>query len=88
MRADGLEGQLYREVSRLAEEHKNEILARYPKIMRRVSGYNLDEFIKSQPFNLSRIITGSEGTLADDCGSENALGAEAQVDGDGCYTFS
>ena len=64
MRADGLEGQLYREVSRLAEEHKNEILARYPKIMRRVSGYNLDEFIKSQPFNLARIITGSEGTLA------------------------
>ena len=64
MRADGLEGQLYREVSRLAEEHKNEILARYPKIMRRVSGYNLDELIKSQPFNLARIITGSEGTLA------------------------
>ena len=32
--------------------------------MRRVSGYNLDEFIKPQPFNLARIITGSEGTLA------------------------
>ena len=32
--------------------------------MRRVSGYNLDEFIKPQPFNLSRMIVGSEGTLA------------------------
>ena len=49
---------------RLAEQHKNEILARYPKIMRRVSGYNLDEFIKAQPCNLSRIVVGSEGTLA------------------------
>ena len=32
--------------------------------MRRVSGYNLDEFVKAQPFNLSRVIVGSEGTLA------------------------
>ncbi len=61
---DAIEGRAYREVVRLAEQHKNEILARYPKIMRRVSGYNLDEFIKPQPFNLSRMIVGSEGTLA------------------------
>jgi FAD/FMN-containing dehydrogenase/Fe-S oxidoreductase len=63
-RADTTEGRIYREIARLAEEHRNEILARYPKIMRRVSGYNLDEFIKLQPFNLSRILIGSEGTLA------------------------
>jgi len=63
-RADTIEGRAYREVSRLAQQHKNEILARYPKIMRRVSGYNLDEFVKSQPFNLSRMVVGSEGTLA------------------------
>jgi FAD/FMN-containing dehydrogenase/Fe-S oxidoreductase len=62
-RADSLEGRACREVSRLAQEHKSEILTRYPKIMRRVSGYNLDEFIKPQPFNLSRILVGSEGTL-------------------------
>ena len=61
--ADSLEGRVHREVARLAQEHRNEILARYPKIMRRVSGYNLDEFIKPQPFNLSRILVGSEGTL-------------------------
>ncbi|MGH7852079.1 MAG: FAD-binding and (Fe-S)-binding domain-containing protein, partial [Candidatus Binatia bacterium] len=61
---DAIEGRAYREVFRLAEQHKNEILTRYPKIMRRVSGYNLDEFIKPQPFNLSRMIVGSEGTLA------------------------
>ncbi|HLN86328.1 MAG TPA: FAD-linked oxidase C-terminal domain-containing protein, partial [Candidatus Limnocylindrales bacterium] len=62
-RDDTVEGRAYREVFRLAQQHKNEILARYPKIMRRVSGYNLDEFIKPQPFNLARMVTGSEGTL-------------------------
>ena len=63
-RADGIEGRAYREVFRLAQQNRNEILARYPKIMRRVSGYNLDEFVKPQPFNLSRMVVGSEGTLA------------------------
>ena len=63
-RADTTEGRAYREVFRLAQQYKNEILARYPKIMRRVSGYNLDEFIKPQSFNLSRMLVGSEGTLA------------------------
>ena len=63
-KADTVEGRSYREVSRLAQQYRSEILARYPKIMRRVSGYNLDEFIKSQPFNLARMIVGSEGTLA------------------------
>ena len=64
LQADTAEGRIYREVARLAQEHRSEILARYPKIMRRVSGYNLDEFIKPQPFNLSRVLVGSEGTLA------------------------
>ena len=63
-KADSSEGRAYREVFRLAQQHKPEILARYPKIMRRVSGYNLDEFIKPQSFNLARMIVGSEGTLA------------------------
>ena len=60
---DTLEGRIYRHVARLAREYEHEILARYPKIMRRVSGYNLDEFVKPQPFNLSRLLVGSEGTL-------------------------
>src|SRR5215510_6135579 len=60
---NSLENRVYREIARLAQQHKEEILARYPKIMRRVSGYNLDEFIKPQTFNLSRILVGSEGTL-------------------------
>jgi FAD/FMN-containing dehydrogenase/Fe-S oxidoreductase len=62
-RADGLEGQIYREVRRLIDQHADEIRTRYPKLMRRVSGYNLDEFVKPQPFGLHRLAVGSEGTL-------------------------
>ena len=62
-RADGLEGQIYREVRRLCAEHAGEIRARYPTIMRRVSGYNLDELVKPRPFGLHRLAVGSEGTL-------------------------
>jgi FAD/FMN-containing dehydrogenase/Fe-S oxidoreductase len=62
-RGDGLEGQIYREVRRLVAAHAEEIRARYPRIMRRVSGYNLDELVKPQPFGLHRLAVGSEGTL-------------------------
>jgi len=59
-----LEGACYREVRRLAAEHRAEIERRYPKIMRRVGGYNLDKFVDDQLFNLANIVVGSEGTLA------------------------
>lgn len=60
----GLESQIYQHLPPLIESAKGLIAERYPKLMRRVSGYNLDEFAKDQPFNLSRLIVGSEGTLA------------------------
>jgi FAD/FMN-containing dehydrogenase len=55
----------HRVVRKLAAEHADEIRRRYPQILRRVGGYNLDEFVDgNKPFNLSRLIVGSEGTLA------------------------
>jgi FAD/FMN-containing dehydrogenase/Fe-S oxidoreductase len=58
------EGRCYRTVRQLAREHAAEIEARFPKILRRVGGYNLDEFVPGRgPFNLARIFVGSEGTL-------------------------
>jgi FAD/FMN-containing dehydrogenase/Fe-S oxidoreductase len=39
-----LEGECYRVVRRLASAHAEEIERRYPKILRRVGGYNLDSF--------------------------------------------
>src|SRR6202041_722531 len=38
------EGAGYRAILRLAAEHAHEIERRYPKILRRVGGYNLDCF--------------------------------------------
>ena len=58
------EGELYRTVHHIVTEHADEIDARYPKIMRRVGGYNLDEFAPGRPFNLAKLVCGSEGTLA------------------------
>ncbi len=60
-----LEADGYRAVRRLANEHRAEIDRRFPKVLRRVGGYNLDEFVDPEkPFNLSKLIVGSEGTLA------------------------
>jgi FAD/FMN-containing dehydrogenase/Fe-S oxidoreductase len=47
----------------LAAGHRAEIEAIYPKVQRRVGGYNLDELLPARP-NLSHLLVGSEGTLA------------------------
>ena len=99
------EGEIYRTVVRVVAQNRDEIERRYPKILRRVSGYNLDEFLpdfnahhaprivpaaleprighapesphppasflnaqlptgsRPFPFNLSKLVVGSEGTL-------------------------
>ncbi|MBI1896796.1 MAG: FAD-binding protein, partial [Acidobacteria bacterium] len=63
-RQQTLEGECYRTVRGLAAECREEIERRFPKVLRRVGGYNLDEFIDSgKPFNLARLMVGSEGTL-------------------------
>jgi FAD/FMN-containing dehydrogenase/Fe-S oxidoreductase len=64
---EDLEGACYRQVTRLARVHADEIDRRYPKILRRVGGYNLDRFVVASaggiPFNLTGLFVGSEGTL-------------------------
>jgi FAD/FMN-containing dehydrogenase/Fe-S oxidoreductase len=61
---DTLEARCYRTVRALAREHAGEVERRYPKVLRRVMGYNLDEFTRGdRPFNLAKLLVGSEGTL-------------------------
>ena len=56
----------------LAQQHRTEIGQRWPKVMRRVAGYNLDIFDNQseKPYtsdgsvNLAHLLIGSEGTLA------------------------
>ena len=62
-RGDGLEGSIYREMLSIGEASREEVLARYPKILRRVSGYNLDELTGGNGFDMARFVVGSEGTL-------------------------
>jgi FAD/FMN-containing dehydrogenase/Fe-S oxidoreductase len=64
-----LEGTIYRVVRQEARSQEDEIRRRFPRILRRVSGYNLDDFLperepKFDGFGLERLIVGSEGTLA------------------------
>jgi FAD/FMN-containing dehydrogenase/Fe-S oxidoreductase len=47
----------------IAEAERAEIEARFPKVQRRVGGYNLDALIAPAP-NLAHLLVGSEGTLA------------------------
>ena len=76
-----LEGNIYRELCRICSDNEDQIRKRYPQILRRVAGYNLDEYVPNagskevtpyrrdgcdahRPFNLAKIVVGSEGTLA------------------------
>ncbi len=61
---DNLEAMVYRSVDRIARESGPEIMTRFPKVMRRVGGYNLDRFVTGASRNLCHALVGSEGTLA------------------------
>ncbi len=60
----GREGELARRVLAILEPERERILSRYPKIPRRVSGYNFDAMLEDEELNLAQLIVGSEGTLA------------------------
>jgi FAD/FMN-containing dehydrogenase/Fe-S oxidoreductase len=61
---EGVEARACRELPRLARDHAAEIARRFPRVLRRVGGYNLDAFADStRPVDLTRIMVGSEGTL-------------------------
>lgn len=69
-RRQGIEGRIYRTVAAVVERNRDEILRRYPDVMRHVCGYSLDYLASSRPFggdrplNMAHLIAGSEGTLA------------------------
>ena len=63
-RGDSIEARAYRAVPELGLRHAAEIDRRFPKILRRVGGYNLDQFVTAgNAVDLTRIMVGSEGTL-------------------------
>jgi len=62
--AGGRTAEIYRRLRDISARHGDLVRARFPKIPRRVSGYNLDELLPENGFNLARALVGSEGTLA------------------------
>jgi len=60
--AGGRQAEIYAQLRELRDRHADEIRARYPKLKRRVSGYNLDQLLPENGFNVARALVGSEGT--------------------------
>jgi FAD/FMN-containing dehydrogenase/Fe-S oxidoreductase len=56
-------GEIYRAMREIRDSSSAAIKARYPDIPRRVSGYNLDQLLPENRFNVARALVGSEGTL-------------------------
>src|SRR3984893_8980147 len=57
--------KLFRDMLDLGEREAAEIAERFPKVQRRVGGYNLDALVpRNAPNNMAHLLVGSEGTLA------------------------
>jgi FAD/FMN-containing dehydrogenase/Fe-S oxidoreductase len=56
---------LFRDMLDLGEREAAEISEKFPKVQRRVGGYNLDALVpRNAPNNMAHLLVGSEGTLA------------------------
>jgi FAD/FMN-containing dehydrogenase/Fe-S oxidoreductase len=62
--AGGRIGEIYAELKRIRDTYASLVRERFPNIPRRVSGYNLDELLPENNFNVARALVGSEGTCA------------------------
>ena len=64
IRRGGRQAEIYERLRSLRDRYADLIRSRYPKIRRRVSGYNLDQLLPENGFNVARALVGSEGTCA------------------------
>ncbi|WP_437716997.1 FAD-linked oxidase C-terminal domain-containing protein [Sorangium sp. So ce448] len=62
VREGGRRGRIYAELRAIRDTYADLIRARYPRIPRRVSGYNLDELLPENGFHVARALVGTEGT--------------------------
>ncbi len=59
--------KLIKDMLAIGDREKAEIATRFPDLMRRVGGYNIDALVaegRNAPVNLAHLLVGSEGTLA------------------------
>ena len=60
----GRRGEIYSTLKAIATKHADRIRAGFPQIPRRVSGYNLEDLLPENGFNVAKALVGSEGTCA------------------------
>ena len=64
IRGGGRIGQIYSGLARIRDRYSDLVREKFPRIPRRVSGYNLDELLPENGFQVARALVGSEGTCA------------------------
>lgn len=58
----GRRAEIYGRLAALIDRYGERVRERYPRIPRRVSGYNLDELLPEHHFNVARALVGTEST--------------------------
>ncbi|HLJ36276.1 MAG TPA: FAD-linked oxidase C-terminal domain-containing protein, partial [Ktedonobacteraceae bacterium] len=58
----GRRGEIYARLKALRDKYGDLVRERFPKIPRRVSGYNLDQLLPENGFNVARALVGTEST--------------------------
>ncbi len=61
-REGGRQAEIYHHLRHLRDAYGSLIRQRYPKIPRRISGYNLDQLLPENHFNVARALVGTECT--------------------------
>ncbi len=72
-RRGGRRGQIYSRLAKLRDQYADLVRQRFPRIPRRVSGYNLDELLPESGFHVARALVGSEGTCVTVLGAKLRL---------------
>ena len=57
------QGKIYGQLRDLRDKYQQQLRHHFPKLPRRVSGYNVEELLPEHNFNVARSLVGSEGTL-------------------------
>lgn len=64
IRKGGRKGSIYKALKEIRDTSADEIRKKFPDIPRRVSGFNLDELLPENDFNVARALVGTESTCA------------------------
>jgi len=64
IRQGGRPAEVYARLRTVRDQYSELIRAKFPRIPRRVSGYNLDELLPEKGFQVARSLVGTEGTCA------------------------